>query len=966
MPPKARSVKRAKFGPTITYINSSGNKKRRIVSSSSFSRQIKIPTFTNKDFRLRNSVDSEVLLGVENLSFEEPPTQVKEALRKTKTQYDQLEEWVRYAGEYLECLLSLEAITKILPCMCASGELALYKCTTCIIPAYSCQACMVTRHQYDPFHRILKWNGHYFEAVALHALGITLPIRHPDGSPCPHERSQGMLTVVHINGFHEIEVRGCDCVGSPSFSTQLFLSQLFGASITSPKTAFTFECLDSFRLLHLEGKISTYTYMQTLTRMTTDEYVGVWTVKDRAREFRRVARQWNYLLARKQSIVNDSDLLVSKCPACPQPGVNIPLDWEQSVPFEKHWIYRQFIHFDANFRLVSEASTKNSSQEAGLWEGRGFFVDNQIYQNYLATNANNTQPPSSCSNLRAVSSTNRSRFQSLDVTGVAGAVCRHDCAIPHGFVNLFKGERYVNSDFAMSSLMKNIKNLKELVISYDIACQFSKHFFKRFRDSPFLSLPDADITFMINKLHALGHKEDCRYRYSFNYVKGVGRTDGEGIERFWSTHNHLSGSTSKMAPGFRLDTLNLHFMDWNFRKSRRMASELHNRLNKARSQLAIHSDRYEDLIGSIEPTLVTKWVAQEEAFDFQEASQNIYRLATDKVPSRQQALSTLVAIETQEGQRGFAHGQEHTCSAAVWINDGLEIENDQRRLKARRLTVHSGSMERDHVLLSRARSSLWGRIVEWKTRLPTELDAIGDFNDMEEPLSYPEDEQILLPSSLAREECPPDLGILELRLREGQANDSLKTIRLCLSQRLLLYRDKRLNARGQELNARANSTINRFNIQINQAAEQYRQAHRAMCTLGMKANDTYQDLKEADITTSNVFNTNRSVGRGKDTGPSWIWRSNSAQMGDALDANLLEEVMRVQFLDVKVNHDRWKEEVELLEAEIARSISYFKHFATEWSNLANRSASRGCVAYCYRMAAMYGQLAQKAETTSSP
>jgi hypothetical protein len=118
--------------------------------------------------------------------------------------------------------------------------------------------------------------------------------------------------------------------------------------------------------------------------------------------------------------------------------------------------------------------------------------------------------------------------------------------------------------------MENIKNLKELVVSYDIACQYSKNFYTRFNTSPFLNLPDYDIKFMINKFHLPGHKEDCRYPYSFNYVKGVGRTDGEGIERFWSTHNHLSGSTSRMAPGFRLDTLNLHFMDWNFRKARRM------------------------------------------------------------------------------------------------------------------------------------------------------------------------------------------------------------------------------------------------------------------------------------------------------------------------------------------------------------------------------------------------------------
>jgi hypothetical protein len=55
------------------------------------------------------------------------------------------------------------------------------------------------------------------------------------------------------------------------------------------------------------------------------------------------------------------------------------------------WIYRQFIHFDANFRLSSEASTKKTSQAAGLWEGNGFFVNSQTYKTYLAANNNSTQ-----------------------------------------------------------------------------------------------------------------------------------------------------------------------------------------------------------------------------------------------------------------------------------------------------------------------------------------------------------------------------------------------------------------------------------------------------------------------------------------------------------------------------------------------------------------------------------------------
>lgn len=49
-------------------------------------------------------------------------------------------------------------------------------------------------------------------------------------------------------------------------------------------------------------------------------------------------------------------------------------------------------------------------------------------------------------------------------------------------------------------------------------------------------------------------------------MEGVGRTDGEGIERNWSEMNGVANSTSEMGPGSRHDTLDDHFGHHNFRK----------------------------------------------------------------------------------------------------------------------------------------------------------------------------------------------------------------------------------------------------------------------------------------------------------------------------------------------------------------------------------------------------------------
>ena len=112
----------------------------------------------------------------------------------------------------------------------------------------------------------------------------------------------------------------------------------------------------------------------------------------------------------------------------------------------------------------------------------------------------------------------------------------------------------------------------EVIISYDIACQYSRNFRNRFDQLPAILLIPLHlvILFLIPKFHLPVHKEDCRFNYSFNFTKNVGRTDGEAIERLWSNLNHLSGSTMKMTRGSRMDALNFHLNDWNWKKTCKM------------------------------------------------------------------------------------------------------------------------------------------------------------------------------------------------------------------------------------------------------------------------------------------------------------------------------------------------------------------------------------------------------------
>lgn len=109
----------------------------------------------------------------------------------------------------------------------------------------------------------------------------------------------------------------------------------------------------------------------------------------------------------------------------------------------------------------------------------------------------------------------------------------------------------------------------DLVISYDIACQWHKNFFTRMSRYPEalrLSQPEQNILYLVPKFHLPAHILKCCDNFSFNFSAKVGRTDGEAPERGWAATNALAASTKEMGPGARRDTLDDHFGDYNWRK----------------------------------------------------------------------------------------------------------------------------------------------------------------------------------------------------------------------------------------------------------------------------------------------------------------------------------------------------------------------------------------------------------------
>lgn len=142
-------------------------------------------------------------------------------------------------------------------------------------------------------------------------------------------------------------------------------------------------------------------------------------------------------------------------------------------------------------------------------------------------------------------------------------------ALNFGRMLTFFLSRYANIDYGVASWLKHLHELLIKILSYDIICQWFKNLVERLKKLPphiRLHLAVHLCKFVIPKLHIYGHKLACQLAFSLNFTPGVGKTDGEGIERTWANMGPVATSTREMGPGSHADTLEDHWSHWNWNK----------------------------------------------------------------------------------------------------------------------------------------------------------------------------------------------------------------------------------------------------------------------------------------------------------------------------------------------------------------------------------------------------------------
>ncbi|KAF7300835.1 hypothetical protein MKEN_01309400 [Mycena kentingensis (nom. inval.)] len=930
-----------------------------------------------------------------------------------RNQDDPLGTWAADDREaYLAELLRLEGRGRhrySLCRQCDSGP-ARFRCRDCLDGGMlHCQSCFVEAHRYLPFHRAEEWNGQYFVTRSLKSLGLRVQLGHSHESAnqciAPAPAPGDDFVVVDFNGVHEIALDFCGCYSSGTHTQQLLRAGLFPSTSRNARTAATILVLRHWHLTFLESKCSVYDYFYTLARQTDN--TGLSGLRDRYDEFLRMTKEWrNLQMLKRGGRGHDPSGVAGTqpgecalvCPACPQPGKNLPSDWVNHPP-EKRFLFAAFLAIDANFHLKRKAIS-SEQKDGGLSDGMLFYSPIGAYMRHVQKHWNMRQARSRCVAHDAVDKPDRDARGTAS-SGIGAVDCaRHNMKRPLSVGDLQLGERYINMDYMFFRSISG-SELVQYFVSYDIACQWHVNLWERMAayDNELLTIDSGAkyFVFLVPKFHLPAHIEDCNIQFSFNLTRFVGMTDGEAPERGWSATNALAGSTMNMGPGSRRDALNDFFNDQNHKKIISFGTAMLRKVHEAAPLVIETQQALADLESGFSPETIRAWTQMAVAWEaaaterpnpqpnpFESRAKPTFLAGVQRQLAEEAAVKEAAGTESAGAVRDGMHVTE-------LIAGGLQLEEQQRSLAADMSALGAHATDRQRTSIVERSTKLRRKIAAWidiqlqffpvveqlrladdaaRARVAAQAQTVPGVRVGDIPLWLPSAiKQRVGATEKTRDGCTEEILMFEYKMRVGEGNEALSTVRRLLLLRSHLYSQKDRNASGVRAQTRSNTRIKVVEERIRRAVAQYQTAWRALRVLGKELQrdeweTTLQELKAEDVrgmprmhfgdparqrgSTSRssaaapadeaavgldatASQAKRTRGTGSTLGLSWIWVRQAESRNEG-DPEEMDEALRIEWARTRARALRWNEELDLLEEEMRRILAFFSWRAEWWES----------------------------------
>ncbi|KAJ2924241.1 hypothetical protein H1R20_g12853, partial [Candolleomyces eurysporus] len=419
-----------------------------------------------------------------------------------------------------------------------------------------------------------------------------------------------------------------------------------------------------------------------------------------------------------------------------------------------------------------------------------------------------------------------------------------------------------------------------------------------------------------------------------------------------------------MGPGTRRDTLDYHFGDYNWRKIIRLGDSLLKKLVTATSEVAEHVIAHQELEATIDPERRQAWADVMTAWELNPTNPNPYEVAV-KTPTQAAVRRELAEEEERALKAGVDVSFSDDVSPCSLIAMGIDLEGEQRSLKALTKTLWDHSQDRQITRVKLRTNALTRKLEQWfsflQLYIPTSI-RLRKQEPKEKENIKPFEVKLWLPSQIGKQvSFDLSLAEIEYKLRNAQAHEALGVLRRNLQLRATLYDVKDRWLRGQGANTRALNAIATVQARIAGARDEYRQARTALLVLAdlmgyTKVDQEFLPLEDQDIRSMTEAEPGQGETRRK---LSWIWRRvNAADATEEETQKFVMETIRVEWGKSRARAQRYQEEIKLVEEEMSRTLRFFSWKAADWrkkgvsTGMGPPAYEEGLRAYAERQAAL--------------
>ena len=290
------------------------------------------------------------------------------------------------------------------------------------------------------------------------------------------------------------------------------------------------------------------------------------------------------------------------------------------------------------------------------------------------------------------------------------------------------------------------------------------------------------------------------------------------------------------------------------------------------------------------------------------------------------------------------------------------------------VSVTANKKSPESLALASARSKLQTDLIKLRAMQFSLFPALQSVITSVDP-TFPEKESLYLPSSFSESFRMAyglnELGKIEYQLREGRAHDALQSIRTSIKTFNHNLDLKKTAVFGQHANTRAQGFLKQLAADKVSGAEKYRRMRAALIALGLPQNDTVLQQLDDDQLWGKDTSHMSQLGDSKRQDP-WFWsvgRPSNLSPAEDLEWSIERRcqhfyqicnakalaVDRVKWYRERSARNRSREEKEILEEEMKRTLRTFGFLHNMWSTLGESARIPGDASYAHKQAAMFSQ-----------